>query len=109
MQQVEGDEWYEMGMDVSTVARDKLANLLKDYLEELTGIDFTNPDDNIGATQDRSTENLRMTLLAMSIGHIRFAVIAEALLVAAGKWAPDCTVPDWFPLPDEETEVRTSG
>jgi hypothetical protein len=91
MEQVEDDDWFKMGSDVSTVARDKLADLLEELLEEVTGM--VSDEWPIGAVGP-SDEALTAPILQAALNQIDFHAVATALLISAGKWAPDRELPE---------------
>lgn len=90
--EVEGDPAYEIGMDVSSVAKDKLAAILDDLLEELSP--FTQLNVNEIGDVDRSTESLFEPLLELALNRIDLHATAQAMLIRAGKWAPDRDRPE---------------
>jgi hypothetical protein len=90
-QQVEGDEWFKMGMDVSSVARDKLSELLKDVLYDAHGLQ--EGEHEIGLVW-QSDEALLMPIMHYALNQIATDAVAEALLIAAGKWAPNRDLPE---------------
>ena len=85
---VEEDEWFEMGMDVSTVARDKLADELEAILEGLRDEAGVSDLDEIGNV-DASAQSFFKPILQLAINDIQLGSVAQALLMRAGKWAPD--------------------
>jgi hypothetical protein len=102
---VEGSEWYRMGLDVSTVARDKLAEMLADVLEgqaadlpSAAGENAAGPDaTTVAACEDLGYDwpgALFTPLLAEALAQIDLALVARALLIRAGKWAPDREPPE---------------
>jgi hypothetical protein len=94
LEQVEGDELYKMGMDVSSVAKDNLAAILKERLEDLgDATAFTRMSNEIGEV-DGNPESLFEPLLKLAIDRIDLHAAAEAMFIRAGKWAPDRERPD---------------
>jgi hypothetical protein len=93
MQQVEGDDWYKMGMDDSTVCRDKLADLLQERVEDLMADVGDFGESGIGSVGP-SVAYLWQPILNDAMAGIDFSVVAHALLLAAGKWAPDRDAPE---------------
>lgn len=90
LSQVDGDDWFKMGMDVSTVARDKLADSLSEVVNGLSPVDDS---DEIGEV-DAGPESLFNPLLKLAIDRIDLHAVAQAMLIRAGKWAPDRERPD---------------
>jgi hypothetical protein len=102
MDGVESHEGYEIGMDVSTVARDVLAGLLRELLENTLadddrgpGLHITSLDElpEIGAVGD-SAFLLWGPILADALSGIVFEAVAQALLIREGKWVPDRNRPE---------------
>ena len=94
MQQVEGDEMFEMGVSVSDVARDKLAELLEEALDDVKMDaldDIEGPE--IGCVWN-DPASLWKPLLTLAFYQIDCRAVAEALLIRAGKWAPDKELPE---------------
>jgi hypothetical protein len=91
MKEVEVNEWFKMGEDVSRVARDQLAGIVEEELENLIG-DGTDYDPNFIEKAD-DVGALVKPLLAIASGRIDFGAVAEALLIDAGKWNPDPNPP----------------
>jgi hypothetical protein len=87
---VEGDDWFAMGVDVSTVAKDKLADILNEIVDELSPVDESDEIGQVGA----DPEALFNPLLKLAIGRIDLHAVAQAMLIRAGKWAPDRERPD---------------
>ncbi len=86
------DETFEEGDDVSALARDELAAIVEEEVNELIGEetvyvwDFDDVDDDVKA--------LTIPLLAMAAGRIHYGAVAEALLIDAGKWSPEASIPE---------------
>jgi hypothetical protein len=77
------------------VAKDKLAKLLDDKLEEaLEPLDVPLTDAAKVGNVWNSPESLWHTLLALAAERIHYDVAAEAVLIWAGKWAPDKYPPE---------------
>jgi hypothetical protein len=94
LEQVEEDELYKMEMDVSSVAKDNLADILKERLEELGDAKvFTRMSNEIGEV-DGSPQSLFEPLLKLAIDRIDLHAAAEAMLIRARKWAPDRERPE---------------
>jgi hypothetical protein len=94
LDQVEGDEGFAMGQDVSTTAKDLLSDFLAGQVEALNDLIFVElslPEGPLSV--DR---NLCIQLLEVVLRAIRCDAVAEALLIAVGKWAPDREVRNFF-------------
>jgi hypothetical protein len=91
-ERVEKNDWYKMDLDVCMVARDELADLVRDGIEEATILIDDGP--GIGDVSDQSAESLTEPLLRDALFSISFKTVAEALLLAEGKWNPDPNLPD---------------
>jgi hypothetical protein len=97
----EGDEWFEMGEDVSRVARDKLADRLEEILEEaqsdwgLVTDEWSVGDVDLHACAQAGTslDALFLPLLSFVCSEILCCAVAEALLRDAGKW-PQMDIPE---------------
>jgi hypothetical protein len=99
---VEGNAWFKMGEDVSTVAKDTLSALLVTLLEE-RGARLTLSGEG-GAVRAVDWEHqheahtslvaLASRVLADGFHRVDFEAVAEALLIDAGKWAPDKEPPE---------------
>ena len=92
--QIQGETWFDIGMDVSTVSRDKLAELIEDQVnQQLDGLPGgLGADLGIGDI-GTSAAHLFGPILRRALDDIRYDVIAVALLIAAGKWNPDRELP----------------
>jgi len=91
---VEGDDWFKMGEDVSTVAQDKLAELLEDHVCETLGLVNLVDGPEIGGAVSGSAASLTDPLLMLELQQINFSVIALAILMQQGKWNPDKSIPE---------------
>ena len=96
MNEVEGDEFYELGADVSSVARDKLVEILEELIVEIRSSCWTRHqlhlEQGIGEGDSLSYEGYNALLgpmLCEALGHVSLIAAAKALLVRSGKWAPD--------------------
>jgi hypothetical protein len=104
--QVEGDEGFKLGTDVSTEAQGKLAELLEEVLEEqaneqLPAFENVVGDDVIGVGRFEADGGgyqwpgaLFAPLLAEALAGIHFDVVAQALLIRSGKWEPKLDIPE---------------
>jgi hypothetical protein len=96
---VEEDEWYQRGLDVSITAREKLAEALEALFEKeaeqfLGDLLDVYRDEAFRPNPDPQAEHLLGKLLTWAGDEINFYAVAEVLLRAAGKWAPDKGPPD---------------
>jgi hypothetical protein len=104
MSQVEGDEWYEMDLDVCYVACDRLQELLREILQDTLGDDPEEPllrggelHQQLAPPQLREAarnHQLAHPLLMEAARRIDLGTVAHALLLDAGKWSPDISPPD---------------
>jgi hypothetical protein len=89
---VEGDEFFEMGVDTSYIARDKLADQLEEILDERgtdDGVQWEPPGE-----PHVSFAALSNAMLVAGFDRVDCKTAALALLMDAGKWAPDRTDPE---------------
>jgi len=94
MERVEGDSWFEMGVCVSRVVRDKLAEDLEELLdEEILSEVMPLDEPEIGMVNSRP-ESLWAPILDAAVRDICFHSVAEAVLIKQGKWAPDQDLPE---------------
>jgi len=93
---VEADEWFQMGQDVSTTARDNLAEILGEDLKNVAaelGVSL----ELDGIPEDRCVSGpmgLAEPLMVGAMQRIDCQHVAKALLIRAGKWAPDKVRPE---------------
>jgi hypothetical protein len=93
MDAVEGEEFFEIDGDVSLAARDALARMLNTALGDVLSDAAVELDADDEPVQPES-EWLIATLLRETAGQIDLHCVAQALLVGAGKWAPDTDLPE---------------
>jgi hypothetical protein len=101
-EQVEKDELFEMGVDLSTVAKRKLAALLNAQLCDLLDVGEEDGFEGISswvcsseeARRRSNLDFLTLPLLVRSLDQIRFDVAAQAILIREGKWNPDRERPE---------------
>jgi hypothetical protein len=82
--------------DICVVARNRLAGLLADLLEETTPVgDFTGGEQEheIGNVWN-SPESLWKPIFASALSRIDCHAVAEAMLIQAGKWTPSKELPE---------------
>ena len=91
-----------MGSDVSTVARDKLSDILESLLQEyMIDVDCDLEEAQIGTvwTHDvnspSNTRCLFLPILSLALSRIDFFSVAEAILMKHGKWNPDDGPPEF--------------
>ena len=96
MDSVEGDAFYELGADVSSVARDKLVEILEDLVIDIRTACWSKHqlhlEQGIGESDALSYSGyatLFGPLLCEALGHVSLPATAKALLIHNGKWAPD--------------------
>jgi hypothetical protein len=98
MAKVEGDPWFEMGVSVSEVTRDKLADDLEDVVLNLAAawapVDFDSAEPGDVQVFDDAGDALFGAILHMAVAEIWYHPLAEALLIRARKWAPDRSRPE---------------
>jgi hypothetical protein len=72
-----------------------LAGQLQELLADALPLDFPYEDGfyEIGAVGD-SDDSLWQPLLALAAQNIEYGAVAEALVIRAGKWAPETEIPD---------------
>jgi hypothetical protein len=91
---VETDKDHFEGEDICIVARDILADQLRDLLDDaLEPLPLPFWDETLSNVEN-SKESLWHALLAFAAERINCRVTAEALLVWAHKWAPDKHCPE---------------
>ena len=100
MDSVEGDAWFELGADVSSVARDKLVEILEDLVVDIRTACWTKHqlhlEHGIGESDALSYSgyaSLFGPLLCEALGQVSLPATAKALLIQSGKWAPDRDAP----------------
>ena len=109
----DGKLWHEMGVDASTCLRDELAGLLEEIADEAFAR-FTNcaPDPLVWVSiaegpgpeeydseegaygtpksmKSLDVDHLFVPILVDALRQIQFETVAEAILIAKGKWSPD--------------------
>jgi hypothetical protein len=89
---VEGDEWFKMGHDTSYIARDKLADRLEEMLNE-RGTEHDILWEPL-AEPHASFADLCNAMMVVSFDRVDVKTAALALLMDAGKWAPDPNNPE---------------
>jgi len=96
MNGVEGDAWYELGADVSSVARDKLVEILEELIVDIRSTCWTKHqlhlEQGIGESEGLNYSGynaLLGPLLWEALGQVSLPATAKALLIRSGKWAPD--------------------
>ena len=91
MDAVDGEEFFEIDGDVSSAARDALAKMLGAIVDDLrTGAECDDLDPAAGP----EPEWLTRALLAEALGQIDCWAVAVALMIDAGKWNPDDSIPE---------------
>ena|SRR5438128_740977 len=75
------------------LARDILADRLYDLMEDALPLDRPSETCEIGEVWD-DDEALWAPLLVIAAERVCFDLVAEALLIQAGKWAPDTEMPE---------------
>jgi len=102
-EKVEKNEWSKMDLDVSTVARDELADLFKEQLDQIKdtwagnhgwSLDDWSITDLDHGSYYKEPESLFLPILTNALDNIMFEVVAQAILIRAGKWAPDKDRPE---------------
>jgi hypothetical protein len=92
---IEQEDGYQIDGDVSLGTRDALEKMLYAALGDFAG-DFGEPGfmdaalESVGAREDW----LSAVLVADAVERIDCQAVAVALLIDAGKWAPDNTIPE---------------
>jgi hypothetical protein len=93
---VEGDQWYKMGCDVSTVARDKLSNILELEIQDyMAGFDWDLLEAEIGvvwkedANCGSNSRCLFLPIFSLAMSRIDYTSVSEAILMKYGKWNPE--------------------
>src|SRR5262245_35779356 len=98
MNRVEDNELFKIDVDVSTIARDELAEMLQEILEaQMLGADVSELELDILAGHSPVNEGWRglvHPILADALADISMNVVAEAMLRKCGKWAPDREPPE---------------
>jgi hypothetical protein len=89
----EDDEWLKRGFSVSSTLREKLSSiLLETMLSQSPNLELVDPDLACHRVDDTG-ESLWMPILGLAFQRIDHGRVAEALLIRAGKWNPDKTIP----------------
>ena len=99
MEGVDGDLSYQAGADVSSVARDNLISALEQVVLDLRLTCWTQHqlhlDHGIGEPEELAYDGypaLFGPLLCEALGRVSLPAVAKAILIRAGKWAPDRTL-----------------
>ena len=98
--QVEKNDWYERGMDISNLAHDELTKILDALLDKLAddwvesiGVSLALPDSNVDDMAESedygSVDALFMPFIVKFVRSVCPSTVAKALLIRARKWAPD--------------------
>ena len=94
--EVEGDAFFELGADVSSVAREKLVEILEELIVDIRSACWTKHqlhlEQGIGESDALSYSGygtLFGPLLCEALGQVSLPATAKALLIRSGKWAPD--------------------
>jgi hypothetical protein len=90
------DELTEGALGLCHAVKDRLAELLEDVLEEGTPVGplLDQPHLEIGCVRN-SPHSLWEPILALALGRVSCGVVAQALLMQAGKWAPEKDMPEF--------------
>jgi hypothetical protein len=84
---VETNDYYSVGGDICDCAREELARILRDKLEDT--LDFVSLEDGPHPVEDEDrARSLANQLLHCAALQIHCSRVAEALLRDAGKWNP---------------------
>jgi hypothetical protein len=95
------NEWYKMDVDTAYCLKEELGKLLEQELEDLAlNVGWTE-DFTIGDV-DSGEDSLWLPVLSDAMSNIDTETVAEALLIRAGKWAPEKLPPELFSLPRDE-------